>query len=96
MNKANDPSKHIKRRVGILLMVALAAPLMGCGGFIGVGGGDYGGYDDYGGGSDLSFFGGDYGRGRDEHGYSHRGSARRGAAHLSGSRGGGGHGGGRR
>jgi hypothetical protein len=72
MNKANGPVARIKIGLGI----ALVAALTGCVGFVGEG---YGGavvvpYPEY-------VFGGSYERGREVHGYSHRGFESRAAAH---------------
>jgi hypothetical protein len=81
------------RLIQLGLAMVLAASLTGCAGYVDGGYGDDGyGYD---GGPDIAIFGGDYGRGRDVHAYSHRGSVSRATVH-SGSRGGhsgGGHGG---
>jgi hypothetical protein len=87
--------------LGLWVVMTSIGCLTGCVGYAdgGYGGyGDYGGYDD-GPGPDLYLFGGDYGRGRDVHSFSHRGSMSRsmahagGGGHFGGSRGGGGHGG---
>jgi len=88
--------------LGLMVVTTAIGCLTGCVGYAdgGYGGyGDYGGYDD-GPGPDLYLFGGDYGRGRDVHAYSQRGSMSRsmahagGGGHFGGARGGGGHGGG--
>jgi len=81
MNKMNGPVERI--RIG--LMIGLLMALTGCGGYWG--GGYY--YGDEGvvvSEPDMFLFGGDYGRGRDVHNYSHRGSVSRGAAHGGGRR----------
>jgi len=83
VNKANGPVERIK----IGLVVGLLATLTGCAGYWGRGY-YYGnavvmtGLE-----PDLFLFGGDYGRGRDAHNYSHRGSESRRAAHPGGGRG---------
>jgi len=96
MNTASDPVNRIKIGLGIVLIAVLTGSLMGCAGYVDGGyGGGYGYYggDDgyYDGGPDIYLFGGNYDRGRDVQGYSHRGSVSRATAHAAG---GGGHGGG--
>ena len=79
MNRTNASVERI--RIG--LVIGLLATLTGCGGLWG--GGYY--YGDEGVvvlEPDMYLFGGDYGRGRDVHNYSQRGSASRGAAHSGG------------
>jgi hypothetical protein len=99
MNKANGLLDRITMALGIALLAATA--FTGCLGVIGDDGGYYGG-EVVVPGPDLYLFGGGYDRGRDVHGYSHRGSESRGAAHPAGRGGGGGghegggHGGGER
>jgi len=88
---------RVKLGLGIALVAAMTFSLTGCGGYIEGGGyGDYngGGYYDGDPGPDIYLFGGNYDRGRDVQGYSHRGSESRGAAHLGGGHGGGGRDGG--
>ena len=76
MNKTNGPVDRIKMILGIALLAALT----GCVGYVDGG---------YGGavvvpGPEVSFWGGDYDRGRDVHVYSHRGGESRAAAHFGG------------
>jgi len=78
------------KRINTGLGIALLLSLMGCVGYVD------GGY--YGGpvvvpAPDVYFWGGDYGRGRDVHVYSHRGVESRAVAHSAARSGGGGHGG---
>jgi hypothetical protein len=91
MNQANATVDRIKIGLGI----ALLASLTGCVGY--VDGGYYGGPGVVS-GPNVSFWGGDYDRGRDVHVYSQRGVASRAVAHPAARSGsahasGGGHGG---
>ena len=98
---AKSLAGQIRLLFGLVALITVIGSLTGC---VGYADGGYGGYGDYGSydeGPDLYLFGGDYGRGRDEQAYSHRGSMSRASVHAdggghSGGGRGGGHGGGRR
>jgi hypothetical protein len=77
MNKADLRFYPVKIGAGVLLL----ASLTGCFGYV-----DGGGYvaPVVVGGPEVFFYGGDYGRGRDVHYYSHRGAESRGSAHSGG------------
>ncbi len=82
-------SKRFSGRIVLALAMVLLLGSMGCVGY--VDGGPGPGVVDT--GPDFFFFGGGYDRGRDVHGYSHRGAVSRGVAHGGGGghAGGGGH-----
>jgi hypothetical protein len=87
----NDQKTFLKAgKTGLVLGAVLLVTLTGCVGYVD---GGYGG-DAVVVGPDVGFWGwgGGYGRGRDVHAFSARGSASRAVAHSSG----GGHGGGKR
>jgi hypothetical protein len=81
LKKAGGPVVRIMIGLGIALLTVQT----GCVGW--VDGGGYGGTVVVP-GPEVTFFGGDYGRGREVRGYSSRGAASRGVAHPGGGRGG--------